>query len=135
MNIIVCLDDRNGMLFHRRRQSADAAVCRRMLEIVKGKKLFMNSYSAKLFADIREIHISEDFLNEMGADDWAFVEDADLMPYMSRVKTLVVFRWNRIYPRDVVFPLAAIKENHRYEIVCEFPGKSHEVITEERYVL
>ena len=135
MNIIVCLDDRNGMLFNRRRQSADAAVCSRIMELAKGKKLFMNSYSAKLFADIHEIHVSEDFFDEMGTNDWAFVENADMMPYLSRVNTLVVFRWNRIYPRDVFFPLAAITENHRYEIVREFPGKSHEVITEERYIL
>ena len=135
MNMIVCLDDKDGMLFNRRRQSADAAVCSRILEIAEGKPLFMNGYSAKLFADIDKIHIREDFLDKMESDDWAFVENCDVLPYLQSVKTLVIFRWNRIYPRDMVFPMAQLSSHFRKQETAKFPGASHDVITEERYIL
>ena len=51
MKIIICLDDKNGMLFAARRQSRDSALCERVIGLSKGSRLYMNEYSAKLFSD------------------------------------------------------------------------------------
>ena len=49
MDIIICLDDRNGMLFHHRRQSRDREVIRDMLQECAGRKLLVSPFSAGLF--------------------------------------------------------------------------------------
>ena len=48
MNIIVCIDERGGMLFHQRRVSRDQVV---ILDIVNSiqEKIYMNEYSQKMF--------------------------------------------------------------------------------------
>ena len=42
MNIIVCLDDKNGLMFNKRRQSQDKILRTNIKELVKNKNLFMN---------------------------------------------------------------------------------------------
>ena len=48
MNIIVCIYERGGMLFHQRRVSRDQVV---ILDIVNSiqEKIYMNEYSQKMF--------------------------------------------------------------------------------------
>ena len=48
MIAVVCVDDRNGMLFHHRRQSQDRLLREDLLSRCPGR-LWMNAYSAKLF--------------------------------------------------------------------------------------
>ena len=49
MNIAVCLDDKNGMLFCGRRQSKDQYLRQQLLERSKPNALWMNGFSAKQF--------------------------------------------------------------------------------------
>ena len=55
MIIISCVDDDMGMMFNHRRQSQDRVLRERVLEATKGKKLWMNHYSAKQFSEIKTI--------------------------------------------------------------------------------
>lgn len=130
MKIIICLDDNNGILFNKRRQSSDSVLIRRIIELVNGSKLWMNSYSAKLFSDY-PVSVAEDFLEHAGASEYAFVEDASLLPYMERVDQIIIYRWNRRYPSDVKFPPLG----DEWQIVSteEFEGNSHPILTEEVY--
>ena len=48
---IVCVDDHNGMMFNHRRQSQDRVLRADILELTGGKKLWMNAYSRKQFAE------------------------------------------------------------------------------------
>ena len=43
MIIMVCVDDNNGMMFNKRRQSQDRVLRQRMLELAGEKKLWMLS--------------------------------------------------------------------------------------------
>ena len=45
MNIIICLDDNNGMMFNKRRQSQDRILRADLKEFIKDKDLYMNNYS------------------------------------------------------------------------------------------
>ena len=61
MVLIVCVDDHNGMMFNHRRQSQDRILRADILELTDGKKLWMNAYSKKQFAesDTARIRVNE----------------------------------------------------------------------------
>ena len=50
MNIIVCLEDKNGMMFNKRRLSQDVAIREDIYKNMDGKSLIMNDYSYKMFS-------------------------------------------------------------------------------------
>lgn len=76
----------------------------------------------------------ENFLENASADDFCFVEGADVSPYLDRIGRVIVFRWNRAYPSDVRFPVDLTAPPWKLVRTDEFPGFSHEKITEEIYV-
>ena len=130
MNLIVCLDNQNGMQFHRRRQSSDVAVCKKMLELAGDCKLYMNSCSGYLFADFAgNIQINEKFLEQAGPDDFCFLENNDFLSFLSEVSKVYVFRWNRDYPADMHYPAPLVNG----KVIDEFVGNSHRRITLEVY--
>lgn len=136
MKIVVCLDDRDGMLFAGRRQSQDALLRQRVLELTGGSRLWMNGYSAKQFTkDTPSVCCDEAFLEKAGPGAYCFVENSDITPYADQVECVVLYRWNRVYPSDVKFPMELFA--HRWQLVSslEFGGSSHESITEEVYIL
>ncbi len=131
MIVAVCVDDRNGMLFHRRRQSQDRALREDILSRCSGP-LHMDGYSAKLFADHADrICVDEEFLSGAQAGEWCFVEDRPLTPWAEKIEKLVVYRWNRAYPADVHLDLKL--ELFALEDRQDFPGTSHDAITREIY--
>lgn len=100
MQVIVCVDDDMGMLFNHRRQSRDRVLIQRILEIAKGKRIFMNTYSAELFEGNENICIDDDFLKNAGDGDICFVENVALSGYIEKIDKIIVYKWNRRYPAD-----------------------------------
>lgn len=131
MTVIVCLDDKDGMLFNGRRQSADRVLCRHMEQQIGNGRLFVTPYSAKLFSSDK-VTVSENPMDEAGADDCCFIEDLDVAPFLKKAEKLVIYRWNRTYPSDVKFPHHG-RTGWRKIKSEEFPGNSHERITLEVY--
>lgn len=133
MNVIVCIDNCNGMLFNQRRQSRDVKVRERILEICKGKTLWMSSYSSKLFADIgrQNVCVDDTFLDKVSKGEYCFDETQKLAEYEEDIEELIVFQWNKRYPADFYLDL----ELDSWKIIrCEdFEGFSHDKITEVRY--
>lgn len=133
MIVIVCLDDKKGMMFNHRRQSRDQAVTERIRTFCEGRKLWMNPYSEKMYGSLEgtDIVVEKDFLSLAGSGEICLVESDRLMPFIEKMEQVIIFRWNRTYPADVYLDLDLSqwerKERH------EFPGTSHEKITEERY--
>ncbi len=135
MIAVVCLDDRNGMSFNHRRQSRDACLRRRLLDMTAGRRLWMSPGSAAQFSpeDADRLQVSETFLNEAGPGDYVFVEDRALAPFAEKLEKVVVFRWNRVYPGDQFLDLELTEEPWRRVETVDFPGKSHQRITMEVY--
>ena len=135
MKVVVCLDDRLGMTFGGRRQSRDrvliADLCR---DVSKGERLLASEYSSILFdgMEVRPIYC-EDFLNIAEKGDVCFVEDRALAPFIDRIDSLVIYRWNRHYPSDMTFDIDPDREGFELVKICEFAGSSHEKITKEIY--
>lgn len=132
MIIVACVEDQNGMMFNRRRVSRDVAVCQDMLESCP-TSLWMNGYSAALFADLPQdnIHVTEDFLQQAEANQWYFVENVPLPEASDAVEQVVLYRWNRRYPADVYFDMDLT--DWQLLSTTEFVGNSHEKITKEIY--
>lgn len=129
MQVIITVENRNGMLFNHRRVSRDQKVSERILAYCKEKRLWMNAYSAKLFENNPQIRVSETFLEQK--DAICFVEDQDVIPYLPEIDTIILFHWNRDYPADFFFTVDLSEWNRIHQE--EFAGKSHEKITMEVY--
>ncbi len=130
MTIFVCVDDKNGIMFNKRRQSSDRVIRTKMFEMTGGEPIFMNSYSKKQFVEEDIIiNVAEDFLELAGEGDYCFVEDACLMPYYDKISTVVLFKWNKVYPSDrkLDLPLSDMKIVQ----AVDFEGYSHDKITVE----
>lgn len=134
MNLIVCLDDRNGMSFFGRRQSMDRILRERAMQLAKGGPLWMDSYTAGQF-DNGGICVDDDYLRNAPEDAWCFVELGDPEKLMNRVGKLAVFRWNREYPADRRFPLERFIGTKEPVMEENFEGYSHPQITLEVYHL
>ena len=53
------------------------------------------------------------------------------VPGYSKSESVVLYKWNRVYPADQYFAMDL--SGWKLVETVEFPGSSHEKITEERY--
>ena len=132
IEVILTLENRNGMLFNHRRLSHDRRVCEKILDYSNEKELWMNAYSRKLFTDLTDINniqVDEEFLDK--SQSICFVENQDITPYLPKIDTLVLFQWNRDYPADFFFTV----DLSQWNLISteDFEGTSHEKITMEVY--
>ena len=123
------------MMFNKRRQSQDKLLRVSIKELVKGKTLFMNEYSYKLYKDINNenIIVSENYLDDCENDNFCLVENKPLNNYIEKIDNIIIYKWNRIYPSDLYFDVDI--KNEQWELIEteEFQGSSHEKITKETY--
>lgn len=139
MQVIVCIDDDGGMLFHQRRQSRDRILIEDILEATAkaGKVLWISPFSERLFSrevieELRPlITTSDDFLDQAQPDDFCFVENRPLKSYEEAIESIIIYRWNRKYPADTFFDIDL--EKWQKESSTDFAGSSHEKITREIY--
>lgn len=141
MILMACIDDNKGMMFNHRRQSQDRVLRQHILNMVGDGRLWMNEYSGKMFAKDSDgspeerICVDEDFLNKASAGEYCFVENdpwgIDMFPDTANIESVVLYKWNRVYPADQYFTMDL--SGWKLVETIEFPGSSHEKITEERY--
>ena len=130
MIIVVCIDEKGGRLFNRRRQSQDRLLREDLLREAVGKPIWMNEYSAGQFTEEPEnIRVAEDFYLQAGEGEFCFFEDVDPVPWLDRAEAVILYHWNRRYPGDRYFPQplagwSAVRTE-------DFMGSSHECITKE----
>ncbi len=131
MILLTVVDKRGGMLFNHRRQSQDSALREDILKLAEGKKLWMNGYSAKQFPDDKGISVDEAFLEKAKEQDYCFVEDQHCAPFEDRLKSVILYHWNREYPGDFFFDLDLKDGKWKLAETENFAGSSHEEITRE----
>lgn len=135
MHLMVCVDDRYGMSFAGRRQSMDRVLRERILELVGQAPLWVNEYTAGQFDSAPEnLRADPEYLLLAGQGEYCFAEVDDLLPWAEKIEDIILFRWNRRYPADRVFPRQLL-ESRGCTQVEEFPGYSHETITQEVHTL
>lgn len=132
MIAIVCVDDSFGMMFNNRRQSRDKAVIEKITQLTKDRRLWINEYSKELFSEnITNLNIDNNFLAEAMEGEFCFIENCQLSTYEKWVEKIILFKWNRAYPSDVVFDIDL--SNWKLSEIDEFVGNSHDKITMEVY--
>lgn len=128
MILALCVDDNLGLGFNKRRQSRDSAVISDIM--ARGKRVWIHPASGRLF-DGQNALADEDYLSKAGDGEWCFCEDTEYLNYVGRIEKIVLYRWNRVYPRDMSFVFPG---QWRLAAAADFPGSSHEKITCEEYV-
>lgn len=134
MILILCLDDNNGMMFNKRRQSRDQLLRAHILELTADSTLWMNEYSAKLFdKDTSNIKVDSAFLELAQEGEYCFVENVDVTAFEEKAERIILYKWNRDYPDDFRFTLPLEELGWTLTETTDFAGFSHETITEEIY--
>ena len=130
MKVIVCLDDSNGMLFNKRRQSRDSSVINDIVDMTEAQKLFCNAYTAKLFAENKTCIVSDEILVNPCEEGYYFFENV-LPTSIEHFSEVIIYRWNRKYPGDLFFNIELEGNGFKKSKIIEFEGSSHEKITKE----
>ena len=127
MKLIVCLDDKNGMMFKKRRQSRDRVLIENVLELCKGEKLYTDEYSSKHFPE-NSVEVFDSIENV--GNEYCFAENFTVNE--ENIEEIIVYKWNRLYPADIYFNIDLAGWNLTETV--DFEGSSHEKITREIYV-
>ena len=131
MKLIFCIDDQSGMMFFGKRQSRDSVLYDRILEITKGSKLFMSSYSAKLFEGKDGVIIDDSYAVNAQPEDFCFIENGDFD--LDKSDCVILCHWNRRYQADRFFSFDLKALGFKRVSKEELEGSSHKKITVERY--
>ena len=134
MKVIVCLDDKNGMLFNQRRQSRDREVVKDIIKMCDDAILHMNYYSNPLFEEYENRAVSDTFPIFAKDNEYVFVENAALLPFEDKISELIVYRWNTVYPSDLKLDLPLEEHGWVLKSATDFAGHSHDKITKEIYI-
>ena len=133
MKLFICVDDEGGMTFMGRRVSRDRAVLED-IAAVSGEALTVFPFSERLFKDagylFRVVYCEADVAD----NGCLFIEDRSPKSMLDRVDTLVIYRWNRLYPSDKKIDFCPLDEGFTLAESLDMVGKSHEKITKEIYV-
>ena len=136
MNVIICIDDKNGMAFNHRRQSQDRLILADLLEVTKGKAIHMPPYTAKIFdfSQSKNIKVVDSPHIDCSQGEYCFIEEFDPAAFEEKIETLIIYKWNKVYPADVHFTID-LSEGGRWKLTEseDFAGSSHEKITREIY--
>jgi len=135
VNVIVCLDDGNGMMFNQRRQSRDRVLTENILKTAENSRLWMNAYSLELFQNGNTDRISSagDFYRKAGTGEYALFENTDPAPFENLTEQFIIYRWNRRYPSDLKFSVPLAEHGWHLQFSQDFKGYSHDKITKEVY--
>ena len=126
MTLAVCLDDENGLTFAGRRQSRDKEQLAHLAK--KAGHLFIAPYSEPLGLPC-PVTVAASLPGDAPADAVCFLEQLPADFSLAPFDTLLVYRWHRVYPADVRFPLPDWPLADAEDLV----GFSHETITCETY--
>ncbi len=135
MTVILCIDDRGGMLFNKRRVSRDRAVIKDIEKEAEDGMLYISDFSELLFSEssISVLSVPEP-LSAAGKGDYVFVENYTLGGKIDKIDKLIIYKWNRKYPFD--FSLDINPPDFGFSLIstCDFKGNSHDKITKEIYI-
>ncbi len=134
MTVFVCIEERGGMLFMKRRLSKDRELTADIIKSVGDGILYISDFSESLFADsdISVMSVSNP-LESAGENDFVFIENLGLSESINNVKRLIIYNWNRKYPFDLSLDINPLEFGFSLKEVYEFKGYSHDKITKEIY--
>lgn len=135
MIVMTFVDRNDGMMFNRRRQSQDRVLREHILGLAGDRPIWMSAYTARQFSTEQQGRIkqAESPPSAAGRGEMCLVEGEMLLPHEAKLESMILFRWDRVYPADTYFDVPL--EEHGWRLVesLELQGHSHEKITQEVY--
>lgn len=130
MKLVLCVDDRLGMMFNGRRQTQDSILRDYLVKMALPAGLWMSPYTEKQFKNSKyPITVSND-LTATPDGCYCLIEDGEIPT--NNIEEVLLVKWNRTYPADKYFNsemLGELELCHNEEI----KGSSHDKITLEFY--
>ena len=133
MLVAWCVDNNNGLMFNGRRVSRDKAVYDDYISTSQNK-IYAQSCSEDILGAYASVIFSDNPFDDAGADDSVFIESLAVMPYISKIDKIYVYKWNRDYPSDLKVDIDPTALGFKITETVEFPGNSHDIISKEIYV-
>lgn len=133
MTLVVCIDRNGTVLFNNRRVSSDKVVIEDILSMLgRDEELIILPYSVQLFpADKTRVVPT---LTEAKVEEGIFfAECVGLAQLQDWVDKVVIYDWNRVYPKGDSFDFN-LDDFHLVGEV-DLVGKSHEKISRRVYLL
>ena len=131
LTVILCTDERGGMIFNKRRVSRDKTLVTELMGGIDGR-LYINEYSKALFGEYSDrIVVCTDALSEAPDGAVCFIEFPPFKPYLADISRFIIYNWNRRYPFDACLDVEPESEGFKLVSVTEFVGNAHEKITKE----
>ena len=132
MTAIVCIEDRGGILFLKRRVGRDTYVYD---DIERDhSKILLTSYSLPLFEGRKlDTGVCVSPLSSGKAGDVCFIENGEIKEHLDKISRLIIYHWNRKYPSDVKLGFLPTEVGFNLASVTEFVGHAHDKITKEVY--
>lgn len=131
MNIVVCVEDKGGIAFNKRRLSRDKKVIEDLQKLLNGKNLYIRPESKDLFVDAANLNIKTTDSPDKISDGFFFADKEDPTVLYKSGDTVVIYRWNRRYPADIFFGMEQKGQLPQLRETVDFEGNSHEKITRE----
>lgn len=127
--VILCLCDRGGMTFNKRRQSRDRLLIEELCKNTEGY-IYIDEYSLPLFEGYEDrVKIVSNLPSDVPEGGIMFVERVSPDGFLEDVSRLVIYRWGRKYPFDTSFVTVPEEKGFVKTLEYEFVGKAHEKIT------
>ena len=133
IKVAITVDDKNGLMFNKRRQSRDknviADLCAKTPSFI-----YISPYSALLFEDFKErAVVVDDPLKDCPDGACAFVEGRMLKEHVDDIEELTVYYWNKVYPSDMKLDIDFAQCGFKLAAKYDFEGNSHEKVTKGVY--
>ena len=127
LTLIICLDDGGGMTFLGKRQSRDRVLLSEMFDSFSAP-IYVLPYSTSILGEHEGRYISSDApIKDAPEGGVVFLERGSIAAVIDEVETLVIYRWNRRYPKDAAIDIDL--DAWRVLESREFVGSSHDKIT------
>ena len=133
ITVAVVLDDREGMMIFGKRQSRDRVLIADFVTSMGEKPIYISPFSRVIFEPYENVNTVENPFLECEDGGACFIESLALTPYIDMIETLIVYRWNELYPSDVRFDVDIEGAGYKLVSSYDFEGSSHERITKEIY--
>ena len=134
MILITGIDENNGMMFNKRRQSRDKILTKHICELANDAKIWVNNFSKEIFDEQNNnnVIVDDEFINKISKDEYCFIENISPSTLENKIDKIILYYWNRVYPADMYFDIKL--EDWELESETEFAGSSHERITQKVFI-
>ena len=79
------------------------------------------------------LKVDDNFLSKAEKNEYCFVENVSVLPFIDRIEKIIIFKWNRTYPSDMYFDIPIKNDFWHILYKKDFKGSSHKNITMEVY--